>query len=161
MKILDDKGRLFGLINIVDLFILVIVVLAIVFGAKRYFTKPDESTMMKPAKLTFEINDVRQVTVDTIKVGHQLYWADRNTPLGEIVEVNHIPFERPIEQNGQWVNMPVPGKYAVTFVIDAMVKDDGNAFWLGGEQIRVGIKYMVKTKYMNMEAHIVGFDIDE
>mgnify|MGYP001759438805 FL=1 len=57
--------------------------------------------------------------------------------------------------------MPVPGKYAVTFVIDAMVKDDGNAFWLGGEQIRVGIKYMVKTKYMNMEAHVVGFDIDE
>lgn len=161
MKLLDEKGRLFGKINLLDLCILLVLALAIVFGIKRFFLKPDESKMMRPAKLTFEITDVRQVTLDTIKEGHMLYWTDRSRPIGKIEKVEHIPFEQPLEKNGEWVNMPVPGKYSVTLTISADVKDDGNAFWLGGEQVRVGIKYLLKTKYINIEAYLVGLDVDE
>lgn len=161
MKILDEKGKLFGIINIIDLAIILILALAIIFGAKRYFTKPDEADLMKDAKVTFEISDVRKITVDNIEVGHELYWADRNVSIGEITEVNHIPLTKPLELNGQWVNMPVPDKYEVIFSINAKVKDGGDAYWLNGEQVRIGVQYMVKTKYMNMETHIIGLDIND
>ena len=42
MKVIDKEGKLFGLINILDLIIVLVLIFAVVFGAKRYFTKPDE-----------------------------------------------------------------------------------------------------------------------
>lgn len=158
---IDKKGKLFGVINIVDLLVVVVLLLAIFFGVKRYLLKPDESKMMKPATLTFEITDVRKITLDTIKEGHMLYWTDRSRPIGEITKVEHIPFTKALEENGEWVEKPVPGKYSITLTIEADVKDDGNAFWLVGEQARVGIKYLLKTKYINIEAYLIGLDVHE
>lgn len=161
MKIIDEKGRLFSRINLIDLIFVLLILFIVVFGVKRYLTKPDESKMMKKSTLTFEITDVRQITIDAIKEGHMLYWTDRSRPIGVIKKVEHIPFMQPLEKDGEWVNMPVPGKYSVTLTIEADVKDDGNAFWLMDEQVRVGIKYLLKTKYINIEAYLIGLDVDE
>lgn len=161
MKIIDEKGKLFGLINIVDLIIILVLIFAIVFGAKRYFTKPDESQMMKKANLTFEVQDVRDMTVSMIHEGDMLYWADRTRPIGKIVSIDSTPHEKPLEINGEWVNKEVPGKFDVKFTIEATLKDDGDAYWATGEQTRVGIKYIVKTKYINMEAYLVEMNVDE
>ncbi|MDD7762088.1 MAG: DUF4330 domain-containing protein [Firmicutes bacterium] len=159
MKIIDEKGRLFGLINLVDLLVILLVVFAIVFGIKRFVLKPDESAMMKDAKITFELAGVREASVDALNIGDLLYWADRFVELGKISEINKKPYEEALELDGEWVNKPVPGKFTVNFTIDAKVKDDGTVYWLAGEQIRLGIKYMIKTKFINMESHVVGFDV--
>lgn len=161
MKVIDKEGKLFGLINILDLIIVLVLIFAVVFGAKRYFTKPDESQMMQDAKLTFEVGDVRDLTVQMLHKGDMLYWADRTRPIGKIVDIESTPTEKPLEIDGEWVNKVVPGKYDVKFTIEATLKDDGDAYWATGEQVRVGIKYIVKTKYMNMEAYLVKLDVYE
>ena len=104
MKIIDKEGKLFGLINILDLIIILVLIFAVVFGAKRYFTKPDESEMMRDAKLTFEVGDVRDLTVQMLHEGDMLYWADRTRPIGKIVSIDSTPTEKPLEIDGEWVN---------------------------------------------------------
>lgn len=161
MKIIDEKGKLFGWINILDLFIIVVLTLALVFGVKRYFTKPDESKMMRKAELTFEVQNVRDITIDMLHEGDMMYWADRSREVGKIVSIDKTPHMEPLEVDHEWVNKEVPGKYDLKYTVEATIKDDGSAYWGSGEQVRVGIKYLVKTKYINMEAYLVKMEIDE
>lgn len=161
MKIIDEKGKLFGLINIIDLLIIVVLVFAIVFAAKRYFIKPDESKMMRHATLTFEIKDVRDITLKALHEGDDLYWTDRSTPIGKITKLESMPHDEALAHEGEWVFRPVPGKYDVAITVDATVKDDANAYWATGEQVRAGVKYSIKTKYISMESFLIGLDVDE
>ncbi|MDU3751220.1 MAG: DUF4330 family protein, partial [Peptoniphilus rhinitidis] len=39
MKVIDKKGRLFGLINIVDLIVLILIIALVSVGVKRFGTK--------------------------------------------------------------------------------------------------------------------------
>ena len=39
MKIIDKKGRLFGLINIIDLLVIVLLIALVAVGAKRFGNK--------------------------------------------------------------------------------------------------------------------------
>lgn len=161
MNIIDKKGKLFGLINIIDLLIIVVLVFAIVFAAKRYFIKPDESKMMRKATLTFEIQDVRDITLRALEKSEDMYWTDRSVPIGKITKIEPIAHQEALNQDGEWVFKPVPGKFDVAITVEATVKDDANAYWAMGEQVRAGVKYSIKTKYISMESFLIGLDVDE
>ena len=161
MNIIDKKGKLFGLINIIDLLIIVVLVFAIVFAAKRYFIKPDESKMMRKANLTFEIQDVRDITLKSLHEGDDLFWTDRSVPIGKITKLETISHQEALNKDGDGVFRPVPGKYDVAITVEATLKDDANAYWAMGEQVRAGVKYSIKTKYISMESFLIGLDVDE
>jgi hypothetical protein len=60
-RILDDRGRLFGKVNIVDLVVLVVIVAVVVFAAVRLTGGGSVETV--PVKVTFVASRVEQVLV--------------------------------------------------------------------------------------------------
>ena len=146
MKIINEKGKLFGLINIIDLAVVLALVLLVVGGAKRFKNKPiikDEST---EAIITYEVAEIRQATVDNLVVGDKLQHYDRGGIVGEIVEVNIEPHKEELEYNGEWVNAEVPGKFDAYIKVKANVSDSPDVIVVGGEQTRVGTQYRMKSK---------------
>ena len=77
MKIINEKGKLFGIINIIDLIVLLVIVLLVGGGVKRMNKKPAVVAETKKALITIEVSDIRTPTVDGIVVGEPLYHYDK------------------------------------------------------------------------------------
>ncbi len=161
MKIINEKGKLFGLINIIDLVVVLILGLLIVGGVKRMQTKPIIASESSKALITFEIIDVRMPTVEGIVEGDPLWHYDKGEYLGIIAEKEVLPYTEPLESNGEWVNAEVPDKYSVIFKVEADVSNNQDVIVAGGEQTRIGIEYRLKNKKIAIMATVLGVEVLE
>ncbi len=160
MKIINEKGKLFGIINIIDLSVLVILALIIVGGASRLKSRPIVASDTTPATITFEVSDIRMATVDGIKEGDPIYHYDKGGYIGTIEDVEYRPYQEPVEVDGKWVNMDVPGKYIATFKVGADVKNNPDVIVAGDEQIRIGVEFRVKNKSIAFFATVMGVELE-
>lgn len=159
MKIINEKGKLFGIINIIDLSVLLIIGLLIVGGAKRMKTKPMIVSETTKAMVTFEVSNVRMPSVENIVVGDPIYHYDKGAYIGDIVEVSYEPYKEPVELDGKWVNAEVPEKYVVILKVEADVKDNPDVTIVGGEQTRVGAQYRLKNKKVACFGTVLDIEI--
>lgn len=159
MKIINEKGKLFGIINIIDLTVLLVVALLLVGGVQRMKTKPIVVSDDSKALITYEVSDIRMVSVENIVEGDDLYHYDRGGYIGKIVEVDYKPYTEPVESNGQWVDAEVPNKYVVTFTVEADVRDNPDVILVGGEQTRIGTQYRLKNKRIAFFGTVVGMEV--
>lgn len=146
MKIVNEKGKLFGIINVIDLAVLLILALVIIGGASRLKGKPIIVNEDSKAIITFEVSDVRMATVENIIVGDPIYHYDKGGYIGDIIDVKVEPYKEPVESNGQWINAEIPEKYVATFTVEADIRDNPDVIVAGGEQTRIGVQFRVKNK---------------
>lgn len=146
MKLIDKKGKLFGLINIIDLTTILVVGLLVFGGIKRLQSQPIVVDKTSEASIIYRVEDVRMATVDNVVKGDPLYHYDKGEYIGEIEDVEYEPFTEPLESNGEWIMAPIPGKYVVSIKVKANVKNNPDVILVGGEQTRVGTQYRMKNK---------------
>lgn len=160
MKIIDKKGRLFGLINIVDLLIIILLLALVAVGVKRFGNKAavGEATTKKGV-ITAEIKDVRDVTAKNVKVGDPIYDYDKGTLIGKILTAEVEPYKDETEYQGKFFNSEVPGKYRVIMTIDADVKETQDFYQVGTEQIRIGAEMRIKNKSISSFMTILGIEV--
>ena len=159
MKIINEKGKLFGIINIIDLTVLLVVGLILVGGAKRMKSKPIIVNDETKAIITYEVSEIRMVSVENIVVGDPIYHYDRGGYIGEIIETSYEPYREPVEFNGQWVDAEVPNKYVVTFKVKANVKNNPDVIIVGGEHTRIGTQYRLKNKRIAFFGTVVEMEV--
>lgn len=93
MAIIDQKGRLFGKVNLLDL----VVVLAVVAVASRFGYKAIAGKQAVPegedktVEVTLKFAGVAQVTADTVVKGMEILDSKTNNPLGTVVETRTQP----------------------------------------------------------------------
>ncbi|TJX15194.1 DUF4330 domain-containing protein [Tissierella creatinini] len=160
MKIINEKGKLFGIINIIDLSVLLILALLIIGGASRLKSRPIVASETTPATIVFEVSDIRIETVEGIKEGDPIYHYDKGGYIGIIEDVEYSPYQEPVEVDGKWVNMDVPEKYDATFKVAADVKNNPDVIIAGDEQIRIGVEFRVKNKSIAFFARVMGVELE-
>ncbi|NLY17919.1 MAG: DUF4330 domain-containing protein [Clostridiaceae bacterium] len=77
MKILDEKGKLFGLINIIDLGV-ILVILAVIAGGIWYMKKdtPAQTVNTKDYYITLKVEAVSKDVLDALEVGDRFYYGN-------------------------------------------------------------------------------------
>lgn len=149
MKLIDEKGKLFGLINIVDLLVVLVIVLAV--GGVGYKLKArgtaSISAKTEDVELLVNISDVRQATVDAIKVGDKFNHYNKNAYFGEIKEINVVPHKEAVSKSdGTIVMAPVPDKFDINLVFASKATVSDSVVVVGGEHTRVGVQFSLKNK---------------
>ncbi len=91
MKLIDEKGRLFGRVNLFDLLVLLLVVIGILGMATRLIHPAEVGAEMKTATYRLEISDVQECYKTAYQVGDSLY--EDGVLLGTITEVTVRPAE--------------------------------------------------------------------
>ena len=160
MKIINEKGKLFGIINIIDLSILLILALIIVGGYSRLKSQPISSSEESEAIIKMEVSNIRMVTVESIVPGDPIYHYDKGTYIGEILEVSHKPYTEPLEYNGEWIDAELPDKYVASFTVKAAARDNADVVIVGGEQFRVGAQFRLKNKKATFFATVLGVAVN-
>ncbi len=157
---IDKKGKLFGKINVIDCLFLLILIVAIVGGVSRFKDSSIAVESTSKGKMTFLVDNVRTPTVENITEGQDLYSYDKGIFMGKITGKNVRPYEDAVEYEGQWVNAPVPEKYSVYLDVNVDIKESDKSYVVGGEEIRVGNEYRVKTKTSAFTGICVGITKD-
>ena len=160
MKIIDKRGRLFGLINIVDLLVIILLLALVMVGVKRFGNKAavGEATTKKGV-VTAEVKDVRDVTANNIKVGDPIYDYDKGTLIGKIATAEVEPYKDKTEYQGKFYKAEVPGKFRVIITIDADVKETQDFYQVGTEQVRIGAEMRIKNKSITTFMTILGVEV--
>ncbi len=161
----DNKGKLFGKINIVDLLVIVIVVVAI---AVTYFkfnlsAHSDVTTSNGQVQYTLLTKAVRMYTVDQLVEGDKVFDEESGKCIGQIVKVEYEPaYDYVVKTDGTAVLSRIPEKYdvKVTVLSDAIINDSGiNAN--GAKFVYYNQKGIYYTKRAQIESQVVELNIVE
>ncbi|WP_071025802.1 DUF4330 domain-containing protein [Peptoniphilus raoultii] len=161
MKLIDKKGKIFGLINIIDFFVILLIALAIVFGAKRLSKTPSASNAQTKKGIVYmDIIEVKMATVSKVKEGDPLYDYDKGTYLGKIKSVSYEPYKEEVEYQGKFVLAEVPEKFVVHVEMECDIKETEEFYQVGSEQMRVGYQERVKNKNIATFATIMDVKVE-
>jgi hypothetical protein len=157
-KIIDDKGRLFGLISFIDVIVIVVVILLAVAVLLR--TNTTGNSVMAPGTVgvtyTARVPSVRLSTVEQILPGDKLY-TDMGTFIGTITEVEYEDaYSQEPLADGTIVMGRVHERYDAILTVEAQCSfSDGSYYANKIFELKANSEHRLQTKYNIFTAVIV------
>ncbi|HHV07768.1 MAG TPA: DUF4330 domain-containing protein [Firmicutes bacterium] len=163
MRLIDDKGRLFGLVNIVDLaVVLLVVAVAARIGLKSRLLRAVNPSTLKPVEVVLLIEDVRPATADAVSEGDTIVNAKSNAVLGELIAKEVVPALKEVETaDGRLVEAEAPYRKDVYITVRGQGQVTENVIILGGYEMRVGANAQVKGLKFAVNSTVFSVKVDE
>lgn len=148
MKLIDKKGKLFGVVNILDLFILLMVLAFAAGGIYLYKTTKTEQEYLPTEKIEFDIEfkGISMEKADAIKIGQSVTETRSGITLGTIFDKNvkeSVEIVKDIDK-GKFVKTIIPEKYDVTISLNADAAIQPDTINISGWEIKIGKPVYVK-----------------
>ena len=166
MKIINEKGKLFGIINLVDLLVILFVLLVVGGVAWKIFgTQVSELvTSTKDITYTVRIRGTFDRYYDSLVANEfpqQLTTSEGYVADAYIVDAERIQYVTQVTtDDGRIVDALDGTKIDILVTIEANVSDT-TAMKVGSQEIRTGKDHIVKTKYFEMNGNIESVVIEE
>lgn len=163
MSVINKEGKLFGIINIIDLVVILLIAVVAIGGAYRLKkTSPDTISEDSKALVQVEVSDIRQPSVDGLQEGDELYHYDKSQYFGKIVKKEVENLKQPVAtDDGRYVLADVPEKYRVLLTVEGDAKNSKDNMIIGGEEIRIGSQYRLKNKKIAVFGTVLGTEIEK
>ena len=162
-KIMDERGRLFGVINIIDVIVILLAVV-LVCGVYVKFSKNERtaagSSDLQEVTYQMEIKTVREGTAINLKAGDKIWNQESGVELGTIREVSVTPGKLPKAlTDGTYAEGSVQDRYDVVLTIEGNCQIlNGRYFANKSDEISVNHEKKVQTKYCKMTGTVIGID---
>lgn len=161
MKVIDEKGRIFGKINIFDLIILLSLLIAI--GAVGYKVISDKMKASGIAPTTTYIVTVKSLAMspsytEALKKDDKIYFDNFGYVNAKIVGVSEEPAMITVQtSDGNLIETQSPNLVDVTVDIEVIDSHDTPDIRVGRYAVAVGGKFTVKTIYaMGMDSEVIA-----
>lgn len=157
-------GKLFGKISVIDIAALLVVVVLIVGIAVRF--SGNQAVVVsggQAIECDLQITGIRQVTVDALKKGGQIYDIETKEYIGDIVDVTHKESESIVVMgNGERKLVPVEGRYdaVVTITFTGSVSEKGY-YTASNRQMSPGGKVGINSKFAHCWSSILDVRLAE
>ncbi|MCT4661468.1 MAG: DUF4330 domain-containing protein [Tissierellales bacterium] len=161
MKMIDEKGKLFGVINVIDLCVVLVLVLMVVGGVKLFGNRWAKVKPNGDVYVQLEVADVRQATIDGLVDGDELNYYDENVLFGTIESKEIKPFVDNIQTDNKLVPMEVPGKYVVTLKMKCPAYITEDVVVINGKHTRIGNQFTLKNRKVSIQGVALKVDIIE
>lgn len=158
MKIIDEKGKLFGKINVIDLLVLVLIVAALILVAARFLAPSGSNVIDSTTKLTYttQVSGVDQSIYDEVQRqmsdagGKDQLMADGKLVDAYITGVEATPHVNySVDAQGNVVRSVEDydgGRLDLTFTVEANVADPITNK-VGTQEVRVAKPHILKTTH--------------
>ena len=163
MKIIDEKGKLFGKVNLLDLLVIVLIVAAVVFVALK-LGGVIGSGENSEVEYKIEILAVRQETIDALNKNLNGIYATANDAgqiLGDITDIEvRNARELTLLDSGEYTYAEHENKYDVTITVRAIcsVKDKG-IYVAGGTQILCGEEMKFSNGHCSTSGEVISINV--
>lgn len=151
MKLVDEKGRLFGKINLIDLLVIVLVLAVVAaVGWKLVGKKAAAAVSDDQHELTFTVlfedQPAEVAQFAETQVGRQLVNNAKRIP----AEITGVSASAIADETRH--DLYVTVKATATF--------SGNVWKVGSQEVRVGYEYILKTSEFELTGIISGMEAD-
>ncbi len=151
MKIIDERGRLFSKINIIDFVIVVAVVALSVATVVKFKTSDTYLSRGRILEYTVLVENVRKPTVDAINQNKEgLIDYETKKEIGNIInaEVSGAS-ELELMNDGKYADVKFKDKFDVLLTIQTTgTETQDNFYTSSGKKIVVGDEIMINNGYM-------------
>ena len=150
-KIIDENGRLFGRVSVIDVGVLLLaVVLVAAFVTKDEVTPiAVVAAPMQDVSYVVTITNMPEGRLESLREGDTLYDAETKYALGKVasVEAEDCTISM-LKADGTYVMAPIEGRYNVTVHVDAkaMVDERQHIYVNRTNHIAVGLSLDLYTK---------------
>lgn len=165
MKIIDNKGRIFGLINYLDLMVLLIVALLV---GKFFILDNDEnskellqSQSNKEILLTYNIKGVKEISISSVKAGDVFRDVATGTVLGEVVKKEVVNSQiQTTDRDGNVIYSPIPDKYDLMITLKSMgnVIETDRDIKVSNVDVKIGLSMLIESKQIRYMGVIYGIE---
>ena len=154
---IDNKGKLFGKVSVIDIIVVVLICLAI-FGVYKRFNSEATKIVDSNVKIQYvvRVNDIRMTSLEAIKKMGATYDSIRKTKIGEIVDVTYEPYNVVVtKSNGELTKASVPNKYTAYITIETEGKI-ANTGYLNplNDVLSMSSEHIVMTKWFKSNGTI-------
>ncbi|MEW6572252.1 MAG: DUF4330 domain-containing protein [Bacillota bacterium] len=154
MRLLDEKGRIFGLVNIIDAAI-IFVVLLVIAGATYKLFLPKATTIPTPVEFIVRVSGVTPVTARMVKAGDRMVAGASYVPV-TVKEVKVEPaFTTETDAAGQKVPARDPYFKDLTVTLEGETPITTAQIKMGNQEIRAGRDYYLKSLTYELKGTII------
>jgi hypothetical protein len=134
-RVIDERGRIFGKVNIIDLLVLLVIVAVVVLAAVRF---KDATVDTVPVRIVFTLERARDATVNALDVGGTVT-DDGGTVFGEVQDISISPtVEQYLTQDDELKAFDSPIFSDVSIEVLGRGVVSGSSVRVGSVPIRVG-----------------------
>ncbi|HHY70538.1 MAG TPA: DUF4330 domain-containing protein [Thermoanaerobacterales bacterium] len=159
MSLIDSKGKVFGLINIIDL----LVILLIVAVVGRFTLKQKQKSagaVTTNIEVVLHVKEVRDATTNVVKMGDIVKETKSNAVLGKVMNVEIKPSDTLVETaDGRIVVYPNPVYKDMLITLVGSGSAGENAIVLGSNEIRVGTSLQLKTNMYSVTTTVMSINV--
>jgi hypothetical protein len=164
LRFLDDKGRIFGKISIIDFLVIVVLIAAAVWFGYSMFGKnlqSDVAERQQETEIVVVTTGIRTTTAEAISKGGKIFEFKTGACIGEIVEVQSEPTDIwLLEGDGRWAKTQSKDRVDAFVKIRGTVRIGENVITMSGVEIRVGGSLNLKTKFAAFQGHVMYMDLE-
>jgi len=157
--LLDEKGRLFGKISIVDIGVLLLIAVLIGGVYYKFFMVDKDQNAAKFDTIEYKVlvEEVRQQSVDAIEIGADIYDVKTNSPMGRITDIEVLPAtDQLTKADGTMVIAEKPERFNVLITIRVPGIETKYGFRANGRlDINRESQQVMDTRMIEMVAKIV------
>ncbi|MBR2877813.1 MAG: DUF4330 domain-containing protein [Clostridia bacterium] len=159
--IIDEKGRLFGKVSIVDIAVILFIVVVAVALVWRFAGMKDETAKVQDIKCSYEciVDNVRIESVNAVKndIGKDVY-DSQGRKIGTLVSAEEMPYETEIiTDRGDIRLAEVPDKYSIKLTFEGTGRKANSGYVSGaGYEISIGSKPLLSLHTIDVEAQVLN-----
>ena len=162
--IIDEKGRLFSKISIVDIAVLVFVICAVLFVGLKFFAPAGDiaDAQQITYEYSFRVDNIRQASVDALgKSQGQRVYDSEGVFLGTLTDITSIePYKTAVtKSDGSMILAEVPEKYTVKAAASVVAKKTTDSIMVSNKrELSVGSHLSITTPEITVEVVITGIN---
>ena len=136
---IDKNGRIGGKVNVIDLFIVLVLIAGICMAVVRRSHRENVTVTHETVYITFNSTEIRNFVADKLVTGGIAYDASENNYLGVITDVEFgEPYEYVSDDKKDTVAIRRPDSVSTTFTTKTEGDMDGNGVVINGTRYAVG-----------------------
>ncbi len=166
MKLINERGKLFGLINLVDLVLLLVIVLGIAAVGYKTLQQPIQEVVKKEAPVVVSLRVrgampylVEEMT-EKIKAGDRLV-SGNGFDNAEVVSVEAVPYVySDFSPDGTGVTVTDPIKSDILITVKSTGVQDAAIFKIGTQEVRAGRGFTFKTNRFEIDSIVESVEFN-
>lgn len=163
VRLLDERGRIFGKVNIVDLLTVLVLIAAGVWFAYAKFGRDLQTEMAareQPIEYCIVVMGVRPTTADALKKGGKAFEFKTGAEIGTIKEVKVEPADVwTVSDKGTWIRTQTDDRVDAFVYLEATARVGENVITVNGVEIRVGTSIGFTTKWAQVNGNIMTMNL--
>ncbi|HHY16559.1 MAG TPA: DUF4330 domain-containing protein [Firmicutes bacterium] len=164
MRFLDEKGRIFGRVSIIDFAVIIVLVAGAVWFGYSMFArnlKTDVAARQQDTEIVVVTTGIRSTTGEAIAKGGKIFEFKTGACIGEITDVKVEPTHVwLVEGDGKWVMTESKDRVDAFVTIHGTARIGENVITMNGVEIRVGGSLSLKTKFAAFQGYVMTMDLE-